>query len=671
VTASVNPWSQVYKLAAGKTLNKNTITTLTKPDGSETRNTKETIEVLLDHLFEKDNTQENLYQKQIRKTVEEPIETKDDIEFSREEIKQVIESFKEKKAPGIDGITVGIYLRVFKTFPNLITTIYNQCLKRGCFPQKWKVAQIIPIIKPGKENSTDPAKYRPISLLNIGGKVLEKLVSNRINYHLYKNKLMTNKQFGFTPQKNTIDAIMEVKRFIEPVLERRGVVIMTSLDVKGAFDAASWTSILYGLKKLKCPRNLYNISKGYFSNRTAILTMNNISETRRITKGCPQGSCSAPMYWNVLYNSLLELKLTNHSQAIAFADDLIVLTKGDTVVEAENYMNIEMKKIMEWATNNSLTFNETKSRTMLVSRRRRKREKKEIEIYVNNTIIKQEQTIKYLGIIIDSKLTFRDHINYIEEKCLKLIFSLSRSAKITWGLKQEALKTIYTGGILPLMLYGAPVWNSVLKRQCYKAKLIRIQRLINLRMAKAYRTVSNEALCIINGITPINIKIAEIGKLYDITKGGKYQYDREMEKENWNHPALQVNIIERNADSPHYIQAYTDGSKSEDGVGAGIAIYQDNTLTSTLKYRLSKRCTNNQAEQVAILKALEHIQSIETGDKTACIHTDSQITLQLLKNKKKTHKTYRTYKNNSNRNGTEQMDSRLHMDKSPCGTPRK
>jgi len=145
--------------------------------------------------------------------------------------------------------------------------------------------------------------------------------------------------------------------------------------------------------------------------------MKNVSETRRITKGCPQGSCCGPGFWNELYNSLLEIELTNHSKAIAFADNLIVLSRGDTVVEAENYMNIGMKKIMEWATNNRLLFNENKSRTMLMSRRRRK-EKKEIEIYVNKTIIKQENTIKFLGIIFDSKLTFRDHINYIEEKCL-------------------------------------------------------------------------------------------------------------------------------------------------------------------------------------------------------------------------------------------------------------
>jgi hypothetical protein len=117
--------------------------------------------------------------------------------------------------------------------------------KKRCFLKRWKIAKIIPITKPGKENSTDLTKYRPI---NIGGKVLEKILINRITYYIYKNRLMTNRQFRFTPQKNTTDAAIEAKRFIEPVLENRGVVIMTSVDVKGAFEAASWQSILYGLK---------------------------------------------------------------------------------------------------------------------------------------------------------------------------------------------------------------------------------------------------------------------------------------------------------------------------------------------------------------------------------------------------------------------------------------
>ena len=133
---------------------------------------------------------------------------------------------------------------------------------------------------------------------------------------------------------------------------------------------------------------------------------------------------------------------------------------------------------------------------MLMTRRRR--EKKEIEIYVNNKMLQQVNSLQHLGIIFYSKLLFREHINYIEEKCLKLIFVVSWSAEITWGLKHEALKTIHTGGTLPLLLYGAPVWKSVLNRSCYKAKLNRTQRLINLRIAKAYRTVSNVALCVMS-----------------------------------------------------------------------------------------------------------------------------------------------------------------------------
>jgi len=138
----------------------------------------------------------------------------------------MIESFNRKKAPGMDGITSDIFLRASNKFPRRLTANYNQCLIRGSFPRRWKRAKIIPIAKPGKEDSMDPFKYRPISLINIGGKVLENLLINRIN-HMYKNELLTNSQYGFTPQKSTTDADMEAKKIIEPELQKRKVVIMT------------------------------------------------------------------------------------------------------------------------------------------------------------------------------------------------------------------------------------------------------------------------------------------------------------------------------------------------------------------------------------------------------------------------------------------------------------
>jgi hypothetical protein len=130
---------------------------------------------------------------------------------------------------------------------------------------RWKRARLIPITKPGKENSKDISKYRPINLLNIGGKVLEKALINRINHHVFFHDLINKNQYSFTPQRGTIDAAMAVKDFVEKRLVAGEVIVLVSLDVKGAFDAAWWPSILNCLKACGCPKNLYNLTKSYFS----------------------------------------------------------------------------------------------------------------------------------------------------------------------------------------------------------------------------------------------------------------------------------------------------------------------------------------------------------------------------------------------------------------------
>jgi hypothetical protein len=111
-------------------------------------------------------------------------------------------------------------------------------------------------------------------------------------------------------------------------------------------------------------------------------------------------------------------------------------------------------------------------------------------------------------------------------KCSKLIFSLSKTTKLNWGLNHKALKTIYLGGILPLLLYGAPVWIKAMELESYKAKLIRVQRLINIKIAKAYRTVSNGALCILTGMTPIVIKTEEAAQIYQLKRATQKEKKR-------------------------------------------------------------------------------------------------------------------------------------------------
>jgi hypothetical protein len=120
---------------------------------------------------------------------------------------------------------------------------------------------------------------------------------------------------------------------------------------------------------------------------------------------------------------------------------------------------------------------------------------------------------------------------------------------------------------------------------------IRVQRLINLRIAKAYRTVSNEALCVITGLIPINIKTEESAKYYEIIKGFEHQLNQAMEVKHWTHPANSIKITERQEDSKHTIHIYTDGCKSEHGVGSGIVIFTDGNITDRKKYRLDEQCS--------------------------------------------------------------------------------
>jgi hypothetical protein len=162
------------------------ITTLRKPDGKLTTNKKETLQLILQYFTPADKEHEyNDYHKHIRAQIIQPTTTPDDRLFTTEDIRNIIEGMDGKKAPGEDGITGEIFKHAFNIFPKGITAIYNGCLTQGVFATRWKIAKSIPISKPGKENNLEVSKYRPISLINIGGKVLEKALINRINYHVY------------------------------------------------------------------------------------------------------------------------------------------------------------------------------------------------------------------------------------------------------------------------------------------------------------------------------------------------------------------------------------------------------------------------------------------------------------------------------------------------------
>jgi len=146
---------------------------------------------------------------------------------------------------------------------------------------------------------------------------------------------------------------------------------MTNVDVAGAFGAAWWPTILRGMREAECPRNLHQLTRDYVKDRRTVMLINSRKTEKSITKGCLQGSCCGPVYCIVLYNSLPNIKFSHHTKAIAFADDLVIMKKAESIPESQNIMNAELSKISTLARANEIKF-EQKSRVMILTRRKRK-----------------------------------------------------------------------------------------------------------------------------------------------------------------------------------------------------------------------------------------------------------------------------------------------------------
>jgi hypothetical protein len=142
---------------------------------------------------------------------------------------------------------------------------------------------------------------------------MEKILMTRINYWDYSTNFLNNNQYEFTPHRSTMDSSMAVKNIVDEDLKVGYVIILVSLDIQTAFDAAWWPNILKSLQDCGCPINLYYLIKSYLNQRSAILSTNSIKMERYISRGCPQESCCGPGLWNIQYNSLLNLNFVKQT----------------------------------------------------------------------------------------------------------------------------------------------------------------------------------------------------------------------------------------------------------------------------------------------------------------------------------------------------------------------
>ncbi|GBM11439.1 RNA-directed DNA polymerase from mobile element jockey, partial [Araneus ventricosus] len=218
--------------------------------------------------------------------------TANDPPFTLHEIDAVVCKLILKKSPGPDSVPNEVVKKFHQMYTHLLLKVFNSCLRLNTFPRCWKRARIILIPKNNDVRFPRLDNLRCISLLSSLGKCLEKLIVNKVTWHLHQNNYFNSSQFGFMPQKCTEDALMRLFEIILNGKKRKLFTTLVFLDIKGAFDNAWWPAILSLLRSANIPGNLFSIISSFLKDRTATLSLGHCSKERPLQKGCPQGSVS-------------------------------------------------------------------------------------------------------------------------------------------------------------------------------------------------------------------------------------------------------------------------------------------------------------------------------------------------------------------------------------------
>ena len=181
---------------------------------------------------------------------------------------------------------------------------FNQSLHTGCYPSEWKKGHVIPIPKPDKPKELCKS-YRPITLLSCLGKLMERIIKNRIEFHLETNKLLSNTQFGFRPNKGTDDVLVAVTEEIKFALSSSQYCAVLYFDIEGAFDAVWRNGLLFKASQLGIKGNILKWLRSYLAERSNVVAVQGHESTEFISRsGVPQGGVLSPIIFNIMMYDL-------------------------------------------------------------------------------------------------------------------------------------------------------------------------------------------------------------------------------------------------------------------------------------------------------------------------------------------------------------------------------
>ena len=325
---------------------------------------------------------------------------------------------------------------------SILLKTFNDIWETGTcnVPKSWKDATIIPVPKPGKDN-TNPNNYRPIALTSCICKTLERMINVRLVWYLETNNIITEFQSGFKHQRSTNDHLVRLETFIREAFIKKEHLVAVFFDLEKAYDPTWKYGIMNDLHEIGLKGRLPIFVQNFLSNREfKVRVGSTLSEAHIQKQGVPQGS--------ILFVTLFSLKINNIVKCLnpgvdcsLYVDDFLICYRSKNMNTIEQQLQLNLNKIQKWATENGFKFSKSKTSCMHFCHLRKAHN--DPILTLDGTPIPAVEENKFLGVIFDRKLSFIPHIKQLKAKCQKALNLLSVVAHTDWGADRKVLLNLY------------------------------------------------------------------------------------------------------------------------------------------------------------------------------------------------------------------------------------